>query len=58
MTSHGGMKNGVKLRLTGAPEGNLLVSFYFLDITSPDAVNGPIAQQLVDGRLRPGALRR
>ncbi|MFD1144577.1 hypothetical protein ACFQ4C_25845 [Larkinella insperata] len=45
------MKNTVKFRLTGTPEGNLLVSFYYLDITSQDAVNWHIAEQLVDGRL-------
>ncbi|MFD1140795.1 hypothetical protein ACFQ4C_06735 [Larkinella insperata] len=51
MTSNRGMKNEVKFRLTGTPDGNLLVSFYYLDITSQDAVNWHIAEQLVDGRL-------
>ena len=51
MTLNRGIKNEVKFRLTGTPEGNLLVSFYYLDITSQEAVNWHIAEQLVEGRL-------
>jgi len=38
------MKNVVKFRLTGTPEGNLLVSFFYLGITSQDAINWHIAE--------------
>jgi len=33
------------------PDGNLMVSFYYLNIASQEAVNWHIAEQLVEGRL-------
>ena len=55
MRTDSGIKNVVKFRLTGTaarlPDGNLLVSFYYLNITSQDAVNWHIAEQLVEGKL-------
>ncbi|MBC3789081.1 hypothetical protein [Spirosoma utsteinense] len=51
MRTDSGIKNVVKFRLTGTPDGNVLVSFYYLDITSQEAVNWHIAEQLVEGKL-------
>lgn len=51
MRTDSGIKNVVKFRLTGTPDGNLLVSFYHLNIASQEAVNWHIAEQLVEGRL-------
>ena len=44
-------KNLVQFRLTGTPDGNLLVSFYHLDTFSQEAVNWHIASLLVENRL-------
>ena len=44
-------KNWVQFRLTGTPDGNLLVSFYHLDTFSQEAVNWHIASLLVENRL-------
>lgn len=44
-------KNLVQFRLTGTPDGNLLVSFYHLDTFNQDAVNWHIAGLLVENRM-------
>jgi hypothetical protein len=44
-------KNLVQFRLTGTPDGNLLVSFYQLDVFSEQAVNWHIASLLVENKL-------
>ena len=44
-------KNLVQFRLTGTPDGNLLVSFYQLDTFSQEAVNWHIAGLLVENRM-------
>lgn len=44
-------KNLVQFRLTGAPDGNLLVSFYQLDTFNQEAVNWHIAGLLVENRM-------
>ncbi|MFD1143736.1 hypothetical protein ACFQ4C_21590 [Larkinella insperata] len=44
-------KNLVQFRLTGTPEGNLLVSFYHLDVFNQDAVNWHIAGLFAENRL-------
>ena len=44
-------KNVVQFRLTGTPDGNLLVSFYQLDTFSQEAVNWHIASLLVENRM-------
>lgn len=51
MRTDSGIKNIVKFRLTGTPDGNLLVSFYYLNIASQEAVNWHIAEQLVEGKM-------
>lgn len=51
MRTESRIKNMVKFRLTGTPDGNVLVSFYHLDVFDQGAVNWHIAEQLVDGRL-------
>lgn len=49
-------KNLVQFRLTGTPEGNLLVTFYHLDTFNQDAVNWHIASLLVENRMGAGVL--
>lgn len=44
-------KNFVQFRLTGTPDGNLLVSFYHLDTFNQEAVNWHIAGLLVENRM-------
>jgi len=44
-------KNLVQFRLTGTPDGNLLVSFYHLDVFNEQAVNWHIAGLLVENKL-------
>ena len=44
-------KNIVQFRLTGTPDGNLLVSFYQLDVFNQQAVNWHIAGLLVENRM-------
>lgn len=44
-------KNLVQFRLTGTPDGNLLVSFYQLDVFNEQAVNWHIAGLLVENKL-------
>jgi len=44
-------KNLVQFRLTGTPDGNLLVSFYHLDTFNQEAVNWHIAGLLVENRM-------
>lgn len=44
-------KNLVQFRLTGTPDGNLLVSFYQLDVFNEQAVNWRIASLLVENKL-------
>ncbi len=44
-------KNLVQFRLTGIPDGNLLVSFYHLDTFNQEAVNWHIAGLLVENRM-------
>ena len=44
-------KNLVQFRLTGTPDGNLLVSFYHLDVFNQQAVNWHIAGLLVENRM-------
>ena len=44
-------KNLVQFRLTGTPDGNLLVSFYQLDVFNEQAVNWHIAGLLVDNKM-------
>lgn len=44
-------KNLVRFRLTGTPDGNLLVSFYHLDVFNEQAVNWHIAGLLVENKL-------
>lgn len=44
-------KNLVQFRLTGTPDGNLMVSFYHLDTFSQEAVNWHIASLLVENRM-------
>ncbi|RYC66630.1 hypothetical protein [Spirosoma sordidisoli] len=51
MRTDSGIKNVVTFRLTGTPDGNLLVRFYHLDIASQEAVNWHIAEQLVAGQM-------
>lgn len=41
----------MQFRLTGTPDGNLLVSFYPLDVFNDKAVNWRIAGLLVENRL-------
>ena len=43
--------NIVRFRLTGTPDGNLLVTFFYLDIFNEMAVNRHIAGQLLGGQL-------
>jgi hypothetical protein len=56
MKTGSGIKNMVKYRLTGTPDGNLLVSFYHLDVFDQQAVNWRIAEQLVDEKMGPEVL--
>ncbi|RZM08793.1 MAG: hypothetical protein EOO88_49705 [Pedobacter sp.] len=49
-------KNVVQFRLTGTPKGNLLVSFYQLDVFNQQAVNWHIAGLLVENKLNAGVL--
>ena len=51
MRTSSGIRNVVQFRLTGTPDGNLLVRFYHLNIADQQAVNWHIAEQLVEGRL-------
>ena len=44
-------KNLVQFRLTGTPHGNVLVSFYHLDVFNQQAVNWHIAGLLVENRM-------
>lgn len=44
-------KNVVQFRLTGTPDGNLLVSFYYLDTFNQEAVNWHIASLLVENKM-------
>jgi hypothetical protein len=44
-------KNLVQFRLTGTPDGNLVVSFYYLDVFNEQTVNWHIAGLLVDNKL-------
>lgn len=44
-------KNLVQFRLTGTPDGNLLVSFYHLDVFNEQAVNWHIAGLLVENKI-------
>ncbi len=44
-------KNLVQFRLTGTPDGTLLVSFYHLDTFNQEAINWHIAGLLVENRL-------
>ena len=44
-------RNLVQFRLTGTPDGNLLVSFYHLDVFNDQAVNWHIAGLLVENKL-------
>lgn len=44
-------KNLVQFRLTGTPDGNLLVSFYHLDTFNQEAVNWHIAGLLMENRM-------
>jgi hypothetical protein len=44
-------KNLVQFRLTGTPDGNLLVSFYQLDVFNEQAVNWHIASLLVENKM-------
>lgn len=44
-------KNLVQFRLTGTPDGNLLVSFYQLDVFNEQAINWHIAGLLVENKL-------
>ncbi|WP_281257930.1 hypothetical protein [Spirosoma oryzae] len=44
MRTGSGIKNIVKYRLTRTPDGNLLVSFYHLDVFDQQAVNWRIAE--------------
>ena len=45
------IKNVVKFRLTGTPDGDLLVTFYQLDTFNQEAVNWHIAGLLVEDRM-------
>lgn len=56
MKTGSGIKNMVKYRITGTPDGNLLVSFYHLDVFDQQAVNWRIAEQLVDEKMSPEVL--
>lgn len=56
MKTGSGIKNIVKYRITGTPDGNLLVSFYHLDVFDQQAVNWRIAEQLVDEKMGPEVL--
>ncbi len=56
MKTGSGIKNMVKYRITGTPDGNLLVSFYHLDVFDQQAVNWRIAEQLVDEKMGPEVL--
>jgi hypothetical protein len=47
----GAIKNIVRFRLTGTPDGNLLVTFFHLDVFNEMAVNRHIAGQLLGGQL-------
>lgn len=49
-------KNLVQFRLTGTPDGNLLVSFYHLDTFNQDAVNWHIASLLVENKMNASVL--
>lgn len=44
-------KHLVQFRLTGTPDGNLLVSFYYLNTFNQDAVNWHIAGLLVENKM-------
>lgn len=44
-------ENWVQFRLTDTPDGNLLVSFYHLDVFNEQAVNWHIAGLLVENKL-------
>ncbi|RZK32655.1 MAG: hypothetical protein EOO61_16700 [Hymenobacter sp.] len=56
MKTGSGIKNIIKYRLTGTPDGNLLVSFYHLNVFDQQAVNWRIAEQLVDEKMGPEVL--
>ncbi len=43
--------NLVQFRMTGTPDGNLLVSFYQLNTFSKEAIDWYIAQLLVENRI-------
>ena len=49
-------KNLVQFRLTGTPDGTLLVSFYYLDVFNQQAVNWHIAGLLVEEKLNASVL--
>ena len=51
MKTDADIKNVVKFRLTGTPDGDLLVTFHQLDTFNQDAVNWHIASLLVENRL-------
>jgi hypothetical protein len=50
------IKNIVRFRLTGTPDGNLLVTFFHLDVFNDMAVNRHIAGQFLGGLLGAGVL--
>lgn len=47
----GEIKNVTKFRLTGTPEGNLLVTFFELDIFDHEAVNWHLAERFVSQKV-------
>jgi hypothetical protein len=51
MNKGSGIKNRVKFRLTGTPDGDLLVTFYHLDVFNDSAVNYHIATQFLGGQF-------
>ena len=48
------IKNIVRFRLTGTPDGDLLVTFFHLDIFNEIVVNRHISKQLLGGQLGAG----
>lgn len=51
METGSGIKNIVKFRLTGTPDGNLLITFFHIDVFNQQAVNWHIAELLVEERM-------
>jgi len=47
----GDIRNETKFRLTGTPEGNLLVTFFELDIFDQEAVNWHLAERFVSQKV-------